>query len=410
MCNDDSRRLWRCGILFTGYERDFFAGTQVVCHLSLVTFYFSLPAVPDQGYMSQEQKILKALVVDDMVLHRKQLTEILEEIPGVDVVGAAPNGKIALLKIAQLSPNLVILDFEMPEMNGIETLRQLKKEDSDATVIMVSSRTAESASMTLEALSLGAYEFITIPSGKIEAEERERLILQLKPLVNSIITRKILNRTIETVESAAPEISLPRPIAGIPAGKVEIVAIGVSTGGPNALNEMIPKLPADLSAPVLVVQHMPTVFTEALAESLDAKSKVRVVEGRPGQRLAPGTVYIAPGGKQMKVIMGRDPSDGYLLGITDDPPENHCQPAADYLFRSVAGIFKDRALGIIMTGMGSDGAAGLKLMKDEGAQVIAQSESTCVVFGMPMEAIKAGVVDLVVPVQKIADEIVKRVG
>jgi two-component system chemotaxis response regulator CheB len=189
---------------------------------------------------------------------------------------------------------------------------------------------------------------------------------------------------------------------------VDIVALGVSTGGPQALAQVIPKLPTDLGVPIVIVQHMPPMFTAALAASLNGKSALKVVEGRPGQILEASTVYIAPGGKQMKVARPA-PAAPLSLCITDDPPENYCRPSVDYLFRSVAQVYADRALGIIMTGMGADGVLGLRLMKRQGARVIAQDEASCVVFGMPMEAIKAGVVDAIVPLEQLASAITKHV-
>lgn len=190
---------------------------------------------------------------------------------------------------------------------------------------------------------------------------------------------------------------------------IEIVAIGVSTGGPQALTQVIPNLPADLGVPVVIVQHMPPTFTAALAASLNEKSAVTVVEGQTGQMLEAGMVYIAPGGKQTKIIRQSNQPAPSLL-ITDDPPENHCKPSVDYLFRSVAHLYASRALGVIMTGMGTDGVLGLRLMKQQGARTLAQDAGSCVVFGMPMAAIKAGVVDAVVPLGQLATAISQHVG
>lgn len=190
-------------------------------------------------------------------------------------------------------------------------------------------------------------------------------------------------------------------------GRIQIVAVGISTGGPKALAELIPCLPGELRVPVVIVQHMPSEFTAALAESLDQKSALTVVEAGNGMELRRGMVFIAPGGRQMKIVQD---SGKYRLEINDDPPENHCQPSVDYLFRSVSRVYGKHALGVIMTGMGSDGVLGLRLMKRLGARVIAQDRKTCVVFGMPGEAIHAGVVDHIIPLNQIAAEIVRRVG
>lgn len=198
-----------------------------------------------------------------------------------------------------------------------------------------------------------------------------------------------------------------QPKINLRPGRLELVAIGISTGGPNALAEVIPNLPATLRVPVVIVQHMPPVFTAALADSLDKKSKVSVKEAEHGELIKPGWVYIAPGGKQTRLVKQ---TGGTAVELTNDPPENHCRPAADYLFRSISKIYDNRVLGVIMTGMGSDGVLGLKLMKRRGAPVIAQDEKTCVVYGMPMEAFKAGVTDMVLPLQQIAPQIIKMVN
>ena len=374
---------------------------------------------------------LRVLVVDDTVLYRKVLTMVLSEIPGVEVVGTAINGKLALAKLGQLQPDLITLDFEMPEMDGLETLRQLRASGSNTPVVMISSHTKEGASVTMEALQLGAFTFVTKPDAVNPMDAQGQLLKQLQPVIASVI-----NQTRGRTSVARPTTSTPKPVAeqtrteapptparpqatpdagqplSVPpplpsAGFVKVVALGISTGGPNALTVVIPKLPGNLRVPVLIVQHMPPVFTTALAESLDQKSKVKVLEGRDGMVIVAGTVYIAPGGMQMRVA--RRGSD-LVLETTDDPPENHCKPAADYLFRSVAEHYGNRALGVIMTGMGSDGVLGLKVMKEQGIQVLAQDQQSCVVFGMPAEAIQVGVVDLVVPLDRIAAEIVKRVN
>jgi len=191
------------------------------------------------------------------------------------------------------------------------------------------------------------------------------------------------------------------------AGKVDIVALGISTGGPSALTHVLPRLPANFKVPIVIVQHMPPVFTGALADSLNKKSSITVVEAQDGMLLESATAYIAPGGKMMKI---EDAGGGNtVIIITDAPPENNCKPAADYLFRSVAQCYRKNSLGVIMTGMGSDGTKGLLVMKKLGAKVIAQDEQSCTVFGMPMEAIKAGVVDIVAPLDNIADEIMASV-
>ncbi|RJX27309.1 MAG: chemotaxis response regulator protein-glutamate methylesterase [Desulfurivibrio sp.] len=372
---------------------------------------------------------IRVLVVDDTVLYRKVLSDILAGIPDVEVVGTASNGRIALAKIEQLQPDLLTLDFEMPEMDGLTTLRELQRLKLDVAVVMVSAHTSEGAAVTIKALEGGAFDFIAKPGSSSLEQNRESLLRQLRPVIQSVSTRKLLRAALRgTRAPAAPVPPAPgRPAAGgpeakpaiappapeparivpaAPAGRLAVVAIGVSTGGPNALAEVIPKLPAAFRVPVLIVQHMPPVFTKALADSLNQKSALHVVEARDEEQLLPGNVYLAPGARQMKVVKK---AAGEFLQLTDDPPENHCRPSVDYLFRSVAAVYGNRALGVIMTGMGSDGVKGLQLMKRQGAQVIAQDEASCVVFGMPMEAIKAGVADVIMPLQQIAAEISSRI-
>ncbi len=374
-------------------------------------------------------KKIRVLVVDDTVLYRKVISDVLAMLPEVEVVGTANNGKIALNKIDLLKPDLITLDFEMPVKDGVARLRELQRLKKNVAVVMVSAHTSEGAAITMKALERGAFDFIAKPAGTSLQDNRTALLAQFRPVIDTVATRKLLKPSAPGgVRPAAQVRPLPAgrrpipvrpqptaaPVTVVPAargpavrpGRVAVVAIGISTGGPNALSEVIPKLPKNLRVPVVVVQHMPPVFTKALADSLNQKSLLSVVEAKDGDRLQPGTVYIAPGGKQMRI---KKKVAGEFVQLTDDPPENHCKPAVDYLFRSIAGLFGNRALGVIMTGMGSDGVKGLGAMKQKGAYVLAQDETSCVVFGMPMEAIKAGVTDEVLPLSKIATEIVNRV-
>ena len=346
---------------------------------------------------------IRVLIVDDTALYRKIVRDVLSDFNEVEVVGTAPNGKIALSKIDMLHPDMITLDQEMPEMDGIDTLRQIKALGKKISVIMVSAYTTKGARITLQALELGAFDFIAKPDSSNMQDNIESLKSQFKPKFDAFLNRLEIKQALrqpeikrtealETTKTASNNIDTPSDSLGLK-GKPKIVAIGVSTGGPKALADVIPKIPANLGVPVVVVQHMPPVFTKALAESLDKKSPLRIKEGTDGQLLEANSVYIAPGGKQMKVDAGKNVGQ-FILKITDDPPENHCKPSVDYLFRAVAGLFPGKAVGVIMTGMGRDGTIGLRLMKRQGAKIIAQDKDTCVVYGMPMEAVKAGVVDL----------------
>lgn len=364
-------------------------------------------------------KKLRVLVVDDTIVYRKVVSDILSEIPGVEVVGVAHNGKIALDKIRMLKPDLITLDIEMPVMNGIDALEAMQKLPSAPGVVMLSTLTTEGSEMTMRALELGAFDFILKPQSTNPTEGKNHLKNALKPVISAFKLRrptvgKLSGRTPQrAARTVATRPALkPMPGKGGPAvkrkGKSEIVAIGISTGGPNALTAMLPKLPRDIGVPILIVQHMPPVFTASLASSLNKKCALEVKEAVDREPIKPNVVYIAPGGKQMKLAAATDGVDR-LIKITNDPPENSCKPAADYLFRSVGDYFVGRTTAVIMTGMGSDGTKGLQVLKNKGAFVIGQDESSCVVYGMPKAAADAGVIDTVCPLTQIASEIVKSV-
>jgi len=363
---------------------------------------------------------LRVLVVDDSAHYRKLLSEVMGEIPDVEVIGVAPNGKIALDKIAALQPDLVSLDTHMPVMSGMETLHRLKREESPPMVIMVSSTTTDGARVTMEALNLAAFDYITKPDGKGPEETRRDLLMQFKPVFAAARVHANVEKG-KIIGDKSRGISSRVSGSGMDEGAIDrmrriasyvppdIVAIAISTGGPKALAQVIPKLPGNLRVPIVIVQHILTKFSWELAKSLDKKSALTVKEAADGQLIMPGTVYIAPGGRQMKVSAGPH-GNGNFLKITNDPPENNCKPSADYLMRSVASVYGSRALGIIMTGMGADGVKGLQEMKQHGVTVIAQDEESCTVYGMPAEAIKAGVVDIQASLEMIADEIISRVA
>ncbi len=364
--------------------------------------------------MNANNHRLKVLVVDDTVVYRKIVSDVLAEFPNVEVVGTAHTGKAALMKIKSLQPDLLTLDIEMPEMNGLQVLEALQKNAPDIGAVMLSTLTREGGTMTMRALDLGAFDFIPKPQSGTMAENKLAVKNALGPILKAFQRsrdiRKLLTRNESTgqpmagVKRLAP--TAPRPIAGKRTGYSSIVAIGISTGGPNALALMLPMLPDNIGVPVVVVQHMPPMFTQSLAASLDNKCKLTVREASDGEPLEANVVYIAPGGKQMKIVAGAD-GKKRVVKITDDPPENSCKPSVDYLFRSVADHYIGRSTGVIMTGMGSDGTLGLEHMKKNGAVSIAQDETSCVVYGMPKEAIQSGHVDVVAPLNRIAKEILK---
>jgi len=359
---------------------------------------------------------LKAIVVDDTIVYRKIVGDVLKEIPGVDVVATANNGKIALSKIASLKPDLITLDIEMPEVSGIEVLQALKEQADPPIVVMLSTLTHQGSEMTIKALELGAFDFVPKPDEGRMADNMQKVREAIVPIVNTLqkqrgtrlkIKNKISARPLskKIVPKRAPLVSTQRLASR---SKSEIIGIGISTGGPKALTKMIPMLPKDLKAPILIVQHMPPMFTASLANSLNSKSRLEIKEAENGDTIEPGKVLIAPGGKQMKIIAGVD-GISRRIKITDDPPENSCKPSADYLFRSIAQHYVGRATGVIMTGMGHDGSKGLVQMKNNGSVVIAQNEETCTVYGMPKEPVESGTADIIVSLEKIAEEIVKTV-
>jgi two-component system, chemotaxis family, protein-glutamate methylesterase/glutaminase len=366
--------------------------------------------------MIQNAPPLKVLVVDDTVVYRKIVTDVLADLPDVEVVGTAHNGKAAMYKIRTLQPDLLTLDIEMPEMTGLEVLQQLAAEAPRVGAIMLSTLTQEGGAMTMRALELGAFDFIPKPQSGTMAENKVAVKNSLAPILKAFSrSRQIRDCLRPLYGKSAPAARLATPVvtrrfaaAVGRTGAAAIIAIGVSTGGPNALARMLPQLPADIGVPIVIVQHMPPLFTKSLANSLNAKCAIEVREAASGDHLQPNIAFIAPGGKQMKIVAGADGKQR-VIKITDDAPENNCKPSVDYLFRSVADHYIGRATGVIMTGMGSDGSAGLKLMKNNGATIIAQDESTCVVYGMPKEPTESGVAHIVAPLDSIAAEIVKTV-
>jgi len=363
--------------------------------------------------------ILRVLVVDDSVVFRRVISNALASLPDVEVVGSVANGMLALQRVRQLRPDLLTLDLEMPEMDGLGFLDALRQAGETVTVIVVSSLTRQGSRVTLRALEKGAFDFITkpdLPSAEQSREAiRQELAPRLRALANRLEVRNILRqKPAGAMAPPSPNQALPSPktpaasgdsIAGrmnrlARPGKPELVLIGVSTGGHNALASVLPAIPCDIGVPLLIVQHMPPIFTQSLAESLARKCAIRVREAVAGEIVQPNTAYIAPGGRQMRLAPG--PEGAKVLQITDDPPENNCRPAVDYLFRSVASHFPGRATAVILTGMGNDGTLGLRLLKRHGCFVIAQDEPSCVVYGMPKSAVEAGMTDVVLALEAIA--------
>jgi two-component system, chemotaxis family, protein-glutamate methylesterase/glutaminase len=383
--------------------------------------------------------MIKVLVVDDSVVVRRLIVDSLTGAPGIEVVGTAANGLLAQAKIDQLKPDAVTMDIEMPQMNGIEAVRELRKRHKQLPVIMFSTLSAAGASATLEALSAGATDYVTKPSnvGSI-AESIAAVREQLVPKIHALAGRRpppgppprpgpppgrpglsppaagrpggpVPGRPgLAPLRPGGPAAAGPaRPVrrAGAP-GRVDILAIGSSTGGPDALTKVLQALPADLPVPIVVTQHMPPVFTRMFAERLDRSTSLHVVEAGDGMELAPGTVYIAPGDKHL-VLQRR--STATLTQLSGAPPENSCRPAVDVMFRSVAALFGASAFATVLTGMGYDGRGGAKVLREAGAEILAQDEASSVVWGMPGAVVGAGLADEILPLDRIAAALIQRV-
>jgi two-component system chemotaxis response regulator CheB len=351
---------------------------------------------------------IRILVVDDAVVFRRLVSDELARDPALEVVGTAANGRIALARMSQVTPDLVILDVEMPELDGLATLAELRRTHPRLPVIMFSALTERGAEATLDALALGATDYFTKPTsagGPQASLEviREQLIPKIKALCLSRHEDKETRRPggKETPPASSPCL----PVSSSPC-LPQVVAIGASTGGPNALAEVFTRLPADFPVPLVIVQHMPPMFTRLLAERLTAQYALRVQEGCSGGVLQPGQAWIAPGDYHMSVVRN---GTQVRLRLHQDPPENSCRPAVDVLLRSVARAFGPRALAVILTGMGQDGLRGCEAVREAGGQVLAQDEASSIVWGMPGYVARAGLADRVLPLSLIADEILRRV-
>ncbi len=342
---------------------------------------------------------IRVLVVDDSPVIRRLICEALKGEPSIQVVGTASNGKEALERVRVLKPEVITLDIEMPVMDGLTALKELRRIYPQARVIMFSSLTEKGAKATIKALSLGAFDFVTKPSSRSLTDSLKRIKEELVPKIKSAAPLPTPSRPVPRRPVTAPHapVSQRRPI-GRPVGRREVVAIGVSTGGPRALSDILPQFPVGFPVPILIVQHMPPLFTAQLAQRLDQISKLQVVEAKQGMPVLPGKVFIAPGDHHMEV---REVGGARSIHLHKGPPENSCRPAVDVLFRSVANVYGGKSVGVILTGMGQDGLKGSRLLKEKGAFIIAQDEATCVVYGMPRAVVEAGLADMVLPLPEI---------
>ncbi|TVQ67121.1 MAG: chemotaxis-specific protein-glutamate methyltransferase CheB [Balneolaceae bacterium] len=389
----------------------------------------------------------RILIADDSIVFRRLMSDVAGTFEGCTVVGQAHNGKVAMQQVEQLEPDILTLDMEMPEMDGLQVLEALRKVAKPPAVLVVSSLTERGGELTLKALKLGAFDFFTKPQTGSMDSAREELKAAMEPRVRALSlrynVRDILRKPMvpdsgdptgaklpdvspgrdgairentngspfawkeHRVVHSASEGSIPVKPGTIPIApiKPEMIVIGVSTGGPNALAFLIPALPDTIGVPVFIVQHMPPLFTQSLANSLEKKSALTVTEAVHNGLAKPNCVYIAPGGSHMRLQPGA--AGEITIKITDDAAENNCRPSVDYLFRSVSQHFPGRALSVILTGMGSDGALGVRLLKRTGCISLVQDESSSVVYGMPKAVADAGLADLILPLDRIAETITR---
>ncbi|MBI4396259.1 MAG: chemotaxis response regulator protein-glutamate methylesterase [Elusimicrobia bacterium] len=350
----------------------------------------------------------RVLIVDDSVVVRRLVTDVLASDPSLEVVGAVATGRLALAKIPQTSPDLITLDVEMPEMSGLETLAEIRKIYPRLPVIMFSNVTERGAVATLDALALGANDYVTKPANARDMAAairkiREELIPKIKTFCSLSPDLNSLPRSEKPAQSPAAPYLEPDRFAR---GRIDIIAIGVSTGGPNALAALLPEFPANLPVPVVIVQHMPPIFTKFLAGRLSAKSSIGVTEAANGDILKSGHAWIAPGDYHMMV---EKCLDSHVVRTQQDPPENSCRPSVDVLFKSVSEAFGQRALAVIMTGMGHDGLKGCEYIRDAGGQVLAQDEASSVIWGMPGYVVGAKLANRVLPLSELGSEILQRV-
>jgi len=366
--------------------------------------------------MAEANKI-RVLVVDDSAFMRKAISIMIADDPEIEVVGLAHNGEEGLQKVHELSPDLVTMDIEMPRMDGLTALRKIMLE-KPTPVMMVSSLTTEGAEATLEALDLGAVDFIPKQLSYVSLDIikiKQDLIAKIKHISRRkyLVTARSLSRRATASLAGSKPKARPRPVAlpilAMPSARrtgtkaMRVVAIGTSTGGPPALQLVVPVLPKQFPVPVLIVQHMPATFTKTLAQRLNTLSVLQVKEAEEGDRLDAGMVFIAPGDRHMLV---RQQGANRYIHLSHEPADSLYKPSVDVMMTSVAESFRGCTLGVIMTGMGHDGLEAIRKIKKEGGLVIAQDEATCVVYGMPRAIVEAGLADKVSSIECIAGDIV----
>lgn len=351
---------------------------------------------------------LSAVVVDDSIVFRKTIRDCLESIGDVRILDVARDGKSAVEKIRRHQPDLVTLDVEMPGMDGLEVLQALQNDNLKSNILMVSSLTQRGAESTTKALSLGAFDFILKPCHVDPAANIADLTRQLRTRVSAISRRKQRGAAPKGRASSTSHAKPLRTKITPPANHRELspdlIMIGISTGGPQALRAMIPSLPANLPIPVVIVQHMPAMFTASMAADLNKLSAIKVVEAENDTTLRAGCVYVAPGGRHLKMTGFRG---ALKVNVNDDPPYQNCKPSVNYLFNSARKIVGGNCLSLIMTGMGDDGLESCRELRRVGATIWAQDEASCTVYGMPKQIVDDGLANSVLGLPDIAPAIVR---
>lgn len=348
----------------------------------------------------------RILIVDDSAVVRSLLRSVIASDGGLEVAATASDGESALNAVELDRPHLVLLDVEMPVMDGLATLRQLRERGHKIPVIMCSSLTQRGAKVTIEALAAGASDYVAKPAGQASREDAVRALAQeLIPKIRALTSPQ----QGQGVIPMAARMGQPGRGAAMAFQPPSVVAMGVSTGGPAALDVVLPALPADFPLPVLVVQHMPEVFTRLFAERLSRRCALRVREATEGEPVDAQTVYIARGNWHMEALAAHN-GVGPTIHLSQEAPENHCRPAADRLFRSVARVYGPAVLAVVLTGMGCDGLAGCRVIREQGGTVLAQDEATSTVWGMPGAVAQAGLAQKILPLAAMAQEIVRMAG
>jgi two-component system, chemotaxis family, protein-glutamate methylesterase/glutaminase len=350
---------------------------------------------------------LQIMIVDDSLVVRKVLINAFSSDPALAIAGWASNGRLALAKLHTLRPDVILLDIEMPEMNGLEAIPEIRKILPRVPIIMFSTVTERGAQSTLEALSLGASDYVTKPSNMNMDSTLESISRELIPKIKALCHFPLVDQKTQAGSSlsTAPVPPIRTRRAPPHPAQIMIVAIGISTGGPDALARLLPSFPASFPLPVVIAQHMPPIFTTLLAKRLSEKCALPVRECQPGDLLRPSCIWIAPGDYHMVV---QAEGNGKILRTNQAPRENFCRPSVDVLFRSVAEVFGANSLRVILTGMGQDGLKGCEALCAAGASVIVQDEASSVVWGMPGFVARAGLAEKILPLDQIAREIVRR--